>query len=376
MSELQLSLIIVGLIVIAGVYLFNLRQEMRLRRQLEETADQAAEEVLVAEGPAAVDLPDAETGPRIEPSFTGAARTADPELPSISLEPRVAVAEPAAAVHEPPLPAGVKAPAVDYRAELAGGSPLRTDLRARLERELGGIGKPIRIEVREGGEGPWVVAEPGVEAVGPTRIALQLADRRGPVSAAQLARFREIVDGIAAELGGTVSYDDEAAALAQAVELDGFCADNDVVIGLNIIPGDVTGLSGTKLRALAESSGFTLAADGAFHLHDEHGTALIALASMDGVPLEASSIKHLRSQGVTLLIDVARVADGRQTFRRMTELARHFAQGLNGTVVDDKRAPLSAAGLDKIAGQIDAIQAALRAGGIAPGSPLALRLFS
>jgi len=35
------------------------------------------------------------------------------------------------------------------------------------------------------------------------------------------------------------------------------------------------------------------------------------------------SIKHLRSEGVTLVIDVARVADGRQTFRRMTELARH-----------------------------------------------------
>jgi FtsZ-interacting cell division protein ZipA len=372
MSELQLSLIIVGLIVIAAVYLFNLRQELRYRQKIEETSDQATEEASVAGGPAVADLPEAEAEPRVEPSIG----TAESDLPSISLEPRVAKAESAAATHEPSLPAGVKAPNVDYRAELAGGAPLRADLRARLEKELGGVGKPIRIEVREGGEGAWVGVGPDVEPAGSMRIALQLADRRGPVSAAQLARFREIVEGMAAELGASVAFDDEPAALAQAIELDNFCADNDVAIGLNIIPGDVTGLSGTKLRALAESSGFTLTADGAFHLHDEQGVPLIALASMDGVPLEASSIKHLRSQGVTLVIDVARVADGRQTFRRMTELARHFANGLNGAVVDDKRTPLSPAALDKIATQIDAIQGALKAAGIEPGGPLALRLFS
>jgi FtsZ-interacting cell division protein ZipA len=68
--------------------------------------------------------------------------------------------------------------------------------------------------------------------------------------------------------------------------------------------------------------------------------------------------------------------EGRQTFRRMTELAKQFAHALNGTVVDDKRTPLNATSLEKISSQIDEIQAALKARGIAPGSPLALRLFS
>jgi hypothetical protein len=45
-------------------------------------------------------------------------------------------------------------------------------------------------------------------------------------------------------------------------------------------------------------------------------------------------------------------------------------------VVDDNRTPLTVASLEKIAGQIDAIQSKLRARGIAPGSPIALRLFS
>ncbi|HQR53898.1 MAG TPA: cell division protein ZipA C-terminal FtsZ-binding domain-containing protein [Burkholderiales bacterium] len=367
MSELQLSLIIVGVIVIACVYLFNVRQERRFRQRLVEAATEAPEEVRGIDDERRQDLREAEDEVPLEPLYADEAPAREIELPSISQEPW----------YNPPEPApAVKSPDVDYRAELVGGAPLSRGVRTRLERELAGIGKPIRIEMREDGDGPWIPAEADGEPVGPLRVALQLADRRGAASAAQLARFREIVDGIATELGASASYDDEAAALAQAMALDDFCADNDVAIGVNIIPGDVTGLSGTKLRALAESSGFVLTADGAFHLLDDRGATLIALASMDGVPFEAGSMKHLRSQGVTLVIDVARVPDGRQTFRRMNELARHFAAGLNGTVVDDKRAALSPGNLDQIAAQIDTIQSTLKAGGIAPGGPLALRLFA
>ena len=384
MSDLQLSLIVLGLLVIAGVYLFNRMQEQRYRRSLDPVPERLPEDAALAAGPPPVE-PETEPQARLEPSFTDAAPTAEPELPSISQEPGLHLPEsadqgaPAASptAPEPPPAAAPDGPDIDYRALLAGGAALHGDLRARLEKQLGGIGKPIRIEGRNAADGTWQpLPEPAAETAEPVRISLQLADRGGPVSAAQLARFREIVESVAAELGATVVLDDESAALAQAVELDGFCAENDVAIGLNIVPGDVTGLAGTKLRALAESSGFTLTAEGAFHLLDDRGVTLIALASMDGVPFEAGSIKHLRSEGVTLLIDVARVVDGRQTFRRMTELARHFANSLHGTVVDDKRTPLNAASLDKIAAQIDAIQAALKARGIAPGSPLALRLFS
>lgn len=374
MSELQLSLIILGVIVIACVYLFNVRQERRFRERLEEASAEASRAIpdTAVETESGVSEfgasePDGEA--RLEPSYDRITPDDERELPSISPEPRRGATAPAPA-------SAVKAPEVDYHAELTGGTPLRGEMRTRLEWELGGIGKPIRIEVRDAGDGPWLPAAADSEPLGPVRIALQLADRRGAASAAQLARFREIVGGIAAELGASVSFGDEATALDRAVALDDFCADNDVAIGINIIPGDVTGLSGTKLRALAESSGFVLTADGAFHLLDDRGATLIALASMDGVPFEAGSMKRLRSEGVTLVIDVARVQDGRQVFRRMTELARHFAAGLNGTVVDDKRAALNPANLDQIAGQIDTIQGALKARGIVPGSVLALRLFS
>jgi FtsZ-interacting cell division protein ZipA len=389
MSDLQLSLILVGLLVIAAVYMFNRMQEQRYRRKFEESFDRGQEDVLLSDGTVQREAAEIPSEPRIEPSLSDEVPTADEELSPVPQEPNLAEhapsdetsrVEPAAdteVVREPVLAAGPDAPDIDFRARLEGGSPLGADLLSRLEKQLGGIGKPVRIDVRTGADGPWLpAAECGAETGSAMKVALQLADRGGPASTAQLARFREIVESIAEALGATASFDDEGEALERASEIDGFCAENDVAIGLNIIPQDVTGLAGTKLRALAEASGFTLAADGSFHLSDEHGTSLIALTSMDGVPFEAGSIKTLRSQGVTLLIDVTRVAEGRQIFQRMNDLARKFATALNGTVVDDKRNVLNPASLEKIASQIDAIQSALKARGIPPGSPLALRLFS
>ena len=384
MSDLQLSLIILGLLVVAGVYVFNQMQERRYRKKFEHAFDRGQEDVLLAPKPK-VEPPvaDVQVGPRIEPSLAEEPEAAAPaELPAPQAPPVVVREEPVVPpprevlVGREPVAAAREAPDIDYCAHLGAKAPMSGATLAGLAKPITAIGKPVRIEVREGAEGEWrQMPAGGLEAVSEARVAMQLVDRNGPLSVAQLARFREMLQAAAGELGASVVFDDEPMALTKAAELDAFCVDNDVAIGLNIVPRDPAGLAGTKLRALAEASGFALAADGSFHLPDDRGGTAIALGSMDGVPFEAGSLKTLRSQGVTLLLDVPRVGEGRQVFRRMTELARHFAASLEGTVVDDKRTPLNQASLEKIARQIDTIQGALKARGISPGGPLALRLF-
>lgn len=384
MSDLQIGLIVVGLLVVAGVYLFNRVQEQRHRRAFEQGLDQGQEEALPSvkrEQSAPPSEERIET--RIEPSMAEVPLPDPPpepaevrEVAAAPMEAASASAREAPPVREPTVGVAPKAPDIDYHAHVAAEAPIGAEVLAGLAKRVSAIGKPAAIEVREGADGAWrPQAEAAPNGVVEARVALQLADRSGPLSVVQLARFREVLEAAAAELGGKVTFDDDGAALAAANELDAFCAENDVAIGLNIVPQAPTGLAGTKLRALAEASGFTLAADGAFHLLDERGGGAIALASMDGVPFEASSLKMLRSQGITLLLDVPRVGDGKQVFRRMTELARHFAASLDGAVVDDKRVPLNQAGLDTIARQIESIQQALRARGIVPGGAIALRLF-
>ncbi|MDP3138355.1 MAG: cell division protein ZipA C-terminal FtsZ-binding domain-containing protein, partial [Burkholderiaceae bacterium] len=76
-------------------------------------------------------------------------------------------------------------------------------------------------------------------------------------------------------------------------------------------------------------------------------------------------------------LDVPRVDHGERVFMQMTELAKRFADALQGTLVDDNRQPLSESQLDHIRREfIGKPQATMLAFGLPAGSPQAQRLFS
>lgn len=404
MSDLQLSLIVIGVLIVVGVYLFNWLQERRYRKKFEHAFDRGRDDVLLEERkrepvPSERNEPLAGEEPRVEPTLEDTVSAGEIEAePAEStvidspapppVAPPPAPPQPVTPPPTPPPPVALRvpeiapppaseAPSIEYQVPLSGDAPIsRTDV-AELVKTLAGVGKPVEIQVQEIDGGPWRgVSENGAEAVQRVRIGLQLADRNGPITEAQLARFRELVEGYAQRLAAEATFPDEGPALAAARDLDAFCADADVAIGINVIAKDGAGLQGTKVRALAEAAGLQLAADGTFHLHDEHGATLLTLGSLDGTPFEAAALKNTRPPGVTFLIDVPRVPEGVNVFRRMVGMARHFAQAVNGTLVDDNRAPLTDAGMDKIARQVEELQRSLKTRGIPPGSALARRLFS
>src|SRR5512146_791223 len=102
MSDLQISLLVVGVLVVGAVYLFNWLQERRLRRRLEQAFGAEYDDVLLESAPAAstqehrrvepqlqpVDRPDAPpaaapvAAPAAAPAAT-AAVTAGESLPSL-----------------------------------------------------------------------------------------------------------------------------------------------------------------------------------------------------------------------------------------------------------------------------------------------------
>jgi FtsZ-interacting cell division protein ZipA len=167
-----------------------------------------------------------------------------------------------------------------------------------------------------------------------------------------------------------------APALAQAGELDEFCADVDVVVGINVIARTGQVFHGTKIRALAESAGMHLRADGVFHVTDEHGATLFSLDNQEAEPFLADRIRNLTTPGITFLLDVPRVGNGLRAFDRMVAVSRGMADSLDGMLADDNRVLLNDTGLDKIRNQLRSIYAAMEHRAIPPGSPIALRLFS
>ena len=75
MSDLQLGLIVVGILVVAGVYAFNRYQEWQLRRRVESRFAQRPDDVLMQQAHEASARAD---DARIEPSL-GPAAPADAE---------------------------------------------------------------------------------------------------------------------------------------------------------------------------------------------------------------------------------------------------------------------------------------------------------
>ena len=86
------------------------------------------------------------------------------------------------------------------------------------------------------------------------------------MSEVSLAEFRDLAKNLATRLKAVADCPDIREAHAQAVSLDEFCAEVDVMIGINIISVDNSVFTGAKIRVLAESSGFKLGTEGMFHL--------------------------------------------------------------------------------------------------------------
>jgi len=208
------------------------------------------------------------------------------------------------------------------------------------------------------------------------RIGLQLADRRGPLSETDLNIFVVAMHQLADELLAVADMSPHQGLIGQAVDIDQFCADVDLQIGVHLISKG-TPFAGTKIRALAEAAGMALGDDGFFIRRDEDGNELFKLQNYESTLLTPDSIKSLTTHGITFMLDVPRVAHGERVFFVMVDQARRFADALQGQLVDDNRQPLNEAQLEGIKREYVAkTQASMARYGLPAGSPQAVRLFS
>ena len=351
MSELQLGLLGIGILVVVGVLAYNKLQERRLKREAGDAFASGHDDVLMdkardATAPAQA-VGDLE---RLEPTF--------PTLPAESFA-----------------TGGMLDPSIDFIANLRSEKSVAGDLiSGAIVESLTHSAKKVSWECYNRRTANWEpLAESG--AYETLRAGLQLADRKGPVSEQDLNDFTAVVQVVADAIGAVSAPADARQALNRARELDALCADVDVQIGLNLITRSA-GAPGTRIRALAEAHGFKLERDGRFHRRDDSGLELYTLCNMEGAAFTAEGMKSLSTKGLTLLFDVARVPSGIVTFDRFVEFSRALADALSAAIVDDNRQPLDDAALGKIRTQLGVLYDSMEKQGIPAGSLLALRLFS
>ena len=364
MSDLQISLLIIGAVVVGGVYLFNWLQERKFRRKLGQAFEVERPDVLL-------DSPPPGSG-RVEPQVSWA----DAPDASHVERTRVEAPRPAASVDvvEPPPPFD---PATEYVVVIDSAVPIPEAAIDDILNRVSACGKPCRVAAQGVHGSDWQEpARAGGEHYAKVAFALQLVNRNGAVSAAQLAMFCDAARNGASRVSAVASCPDTQVALKRARELDEFCSDVDVAIGVNIIAAEGQTFAGQRIRTLAEAAGFKLEPDGLFHYRNDRRQTLFIIDNHEPAPFLPEQINRLTTTGLTLLLDVPRVGDGPAALDRMLEVGRGLARTLGGRLVDDNRVALNEAGIARIRQQLTEISSRMEAFGVSAGGVRALRLFS
>lgn len=374
MSDLQISLIIIGVIVIGGVVFFNWLQQARYRRSVKRSFEHEHEDALLKMSKTTWG------NERIEPKFD------NESLSELQTETRAIKEQSYSQPDDFPIdesPIEQKSvnfdSTINYITSIRANKLITHDKLTELLQQKFDFGKPVHwFGLTQDGQ-TW--EEITIESLNTKggyiylNGCLQLADRAGPVSEVNLSRFRDMVEDFASQVNAIADCPDISEAHLKAISLDKFCAEVDVVMGINIVSKDGGAFVGTKIRALAEASGFRLESEGAFRYRDENNAILFSLGNYETTPFLPANMRTLTTHGITFLFDVPRVANGEKVFDQMAQLARLFSSTLNGILVDDNRVPLSDNGIRRSKQQLINIQASMAAHNIPAGSEIALKLF-
>lgn len=393
MSELQIALLIAGVVIVVAVLLFNWIQERRFRRQADAAFQAPSGDALMQ--PGAVPREERE---RIEPALRepvfdagessevaeanesrlhvddNASRAAVAPSPAIDVSP----AERPAPVsgQQAGSPAAPYDELIEYRIRV-GSDGVAANAFADAFNHARTLGKTVRWLGQPVGVTTWEEVQPWRDIrYQQVMVTMQLADRNGAVQEEQLNALCGLLQSMAQAHGLRIACDDTVDALERAQAIDRFCVDVDVLIGLNVVARGEGAVNLTRIEREAESSGMVLGVDGVFQLLDSRGEPLYALCNHDAEPFSPEVIEGQTSQGVTLQFDVPRVPDGLKVFDGMVAFGRKLANEVGGILVDDNLRPLTDSGIEKIRTQLMHIYERMEARGVPSGSRRALRLFS
>lgn len=356
MSEFQLSLLTIGLVVVAGVYFYGFWQQWRYRRSRGETFKSQSTEPSGQAAPVKPRAMDTQLDDESDP-LTGLEGDSD-----ISMANEVC---------------GLLSDATDYVVTLLLKPPRAPEALEALWQRRFDFGKSVHACGLNTGSSLWERLIPESEqSYRAFRLGLQLVDRAGSVSEMRLAGFRDLLNDIAVQLQIEVKMPSVVEAVQRAQELDRFCTDVDQMIGINLLTSGDRKLFGTEVASAAERQGMSLQSDGTFHLLDEYGATLFNLSASDGTPFQHHTLNQLRVDSLTLLLDIPRVSEPARCFDEMVALARELAKTLRTTMADDQRVALSEGAIAQIRAQVAATEDLMLVGHITPGSAQALRLFS
>lgn len=380
MSTLQISLAIVGGLVLAGVVAYN---AWITRRSAPRTARERADDVAAAGAPVESEPAlDADPPPaladgaeRIEPVLR------DEPVEAVSVREEVRPVPTVAVTLNSVVTTPDKRPGLDALIDVI--APLQ------LEGEVSGdaviaalpgtrrVGsKPFAVEglVEDGGE--WEAPRPG-QRYKALQAGVQLANRAGALNDIEFSEFVMKAQTFADAIGALPDFPDMRGEVARARELDAFASGHDAQLGFTL-----------RARRAAWSPGYVAQNASRFGFvagvlpgrmvlpGSAVGQAPILSLSFDPQAAMAEDPEQSALREITLSLEVTHVPRSEQPFVRLRQAAAALADAMDGVVTDDAGHPLGNETMDTIGADLEALYDALDSHDLSAGSPQARRLFS
>jgi hypothetical protein len=358
MSTLQLSLIVIGVLVLAAVMAYN----AWVTRQ--STARKAAQREINA--PAAP----AEASERIEPMLDGESGM------SVNAVPDAGDTVPAL----PTLPLADKRlgldPLIDVIAPLSLEAVVSGDaVLAALPRSRRVGTKPFAVEGLNAVTEDWEAPRAG-QRYQALQAGVQLANRSGALNDIEFSEFVVKAQAFADVVGAAPEFPEMLEEVARGRELDQFASSHDAQLGFMLRARRAAWSPGYVTQSAARLGFVPGALPGRMVLPGEVDSAPILSLQFDTQAALAEDPEQSALREVSLSLDVPHVARSERPYQRMREAAASLALAMDGVVTDDNGQPLAQELMDRIGADLESLYDALDGHDLSAGSPQARRLFS
>ncbi|MDO8904674.1 cell division protein ZipA C-terminal FtsZ-binding domain-containing protein [Hydrogenophaga sp.] len=402
MSSLQISLAIIGGLVLAGVVAYNAwltsKSAPRTAREWPQDTPGAEPGHQSARVFAETDPPEDMLGDRIEPVLDDV--SVDEAMGLASARPGAAAPQHLAAVAPVTSvpPASPAPPAVPVTLHHVISAPeKRPGLDALidvitpllLENQVSGdallaampgtrrVGsKPFAVEAQCEETGEWEAPRLG-QRYRVLQAGVQLANRAGPLNDIEFSEFVVKAQAYADAVGATPDFPDMRAEVARARELDAFASGHDAQLGFTLRARRAAWSPGYLTQNAAQLGFVAGVLPGRMVLPgSEGGKAPILSLTFDSQAAMAEDPEQTALREVALALEVTHVPRSEQPFQRMRQAAVALAQAMDGVITDDAGQLLSVETMDSIGADLENLYDALDSRDLSAGSPQARRLFS
>jgi len=209
------------------------------------------------------------------------------------------------------------------------------------------------------------------------QAGVQLANRTGALNEIEFSEFVHKVQAFADTLLATAEFPEMVQEVARAKLLDDFASQHDAQLTF-VLRARQAAWSAGYLQQNASRLGFTLSSMAGRMLlpTSTPGMPPLLTLAFDTQAALAEDLEQSAVRDLMLSLDVAQVNRSEQPFSRLREITTVLCRVMDGVLCDQNGQPLPAMAMDPIATDLELLYDQLDGHGLSAGSALARRLFS